>query len=200
LKSSDKKSRVSAAAIFIRAGTLLLSFNAYFSTEYASSNTSDNSSSDNLGGNQPVGLTREDVVNLLSERDANLRAKQNREAVNAKLGEMFGDSAPDKIRNRSKELGLSERALLNLAETSPKAFIALIDNSAEGKGTSRTTGRSTMNTEAIERGNLVNHEVRNQAYYDKMKQQMGVKAFLMDTKVQVQLHKDMNRLGDAFFE
>lgn len=150
--------------------------------------------------NQSVALTPEDVLNLLEQREKAKSVAENRKLVNAKLAEMYGDKAVEVVRQRAAELGLTDKAVFQLAESSPKAFLKLVSSNVEAPNAVRAggAGKSTVNSQAVFAGN-VGSDVRNDAYYAKLKSEMGAVKFALDTNMQVQMHKDMERLGDAFF-
>jgi len=83
------------------------------------------------------------------------------------------------------------------AKRSPNAFWNLIgeNNNVPQTGTSGVTKGSVNSAAVIQAGQP---GVRNKAYYDKVKNEMGAKAFVMNQKVQIQMHKDMQALGDAW--
>lgn len=157
-------------------------------------------------GNQPVvttpqpepqvthGLTKDDVLELVEQRDVKRTADQNKREVDGVLHKQFGDQAVAAVRQRAAELGMSQADLAAVALRSPKAFYSMlgIDPNATQTGTLYAgTGRQgPTNTQG---------EIRNKAYYDSIQKKMGTKAFIMDRRLQSELHKDMNALGDAFF-
>lgn len=158
------------------------------------------------GGNPPIvttqqpeppastGLTKDDVFELIEQRDVKRTATQNKSEVDAVLNKQFGDQAVAAVRQRANELGMTQSELAGLALRSPKAFYSMlgIDPNATQTGTLYTgTGRpAPANTQG---------EIRNNAYYNAIKAKVGTKAFIMDRRLQTELHKDMNALGDAFF-
>jgi hypothetical protein len=152
--------------------------------------------------NQSVALTPEDVLNLLDQRDKAKSVAANRKFVNSKLSEMYGEKAVEVVRQRASELGLTDKAVFQLAESSPKAFLKLVSSNVESAGTvnrSGAAGRGTVNSQALFAGNP-GGDVRNDGYYSKLKTEMGSVKFATDTSIQVQMHKDMERLGDSFFQ
>lgn len=153
-------------------------------------------------GNQPVSLTREDVVNLLAQREQEAKAKANYAMANRTLVEAYGDKAKEVVATKAAELGISPAMLKAMAETSPKAFLTVlgVGSAPSAPSVSRTgsAGRGNVNTAAISNSPPIG-EVRNQSFYDKMRKEMGAIKFATNTNLQVQMHKDMERLGDAFF-
>lgn len=148
--------------------------------------------------NQTAGLTLEDVRKLLLETERAKAAEVNLKTVNATLTSVFGDEAKVKeaIAVRATELGVSEDALKSLAASAPKAYLRMLglDNQKPSGGS--VAARGAVNTSGME----PDQGVRNEAWYERKKQEMGgAVKFALDTRIQQQLHKDMEALGDKFF-
>lgn len=147
-----------------------------------------------------IGLTREDVVNLLNESDRNRVAAANRNEANRRLHEAFGDTAGTVLQNKARDLGLSTDKLKALAETSPRAFYAMLglDNKSPPASAIRAggSGRGNVNTTTGMPSNPSG--LRGKKHYDALKTQVGIRKFVLDHNIQLQLHKDMELLGDEF--
>ncbi len=166
------------------------------------SNTASDTPTANVpSSNQPVGLTREDVVNLLAEKERQTKAFENYTLANRKLIEAYGDRAKEIVAIKASELGIAPGMLKAMAESSPKAFLAVLGvNGAPHQAAARAGAgvMGTVNTAGM--NNLPSVDaVRNQAYYDKMRKEVGSIKFATNTQLQLQMHKDMERLGDSFF-
>lgn len=139
------------------------------------------------------GLTAEDVLELVEQRDVNRTATQNKSEVDAVLAKQFGADAVAVVQAKARELGMTAKELANIGFRSPKAFYSMlgIDPNATQSGTLYNgSGRSGPTNKV---------EVRNKAHYDAIQAKVGVKAFILDRNLQSQLHKDMTQLGEAFF-
>jgi hypothetical protein len=153
----------------------------------------------NNSQNNQVGLTRADVVALLKQSERDKVAQANRAEANRKLHSMYGEKAPDVLATKAKELGLSVENLKGLAESSPRAFSAMLglSNESSPPQTSRpgASGRGSVNSAALNRGLPSNSGMRGVKYYDKLKTEMGIRKFVTDSRLQLQMHKDMEALG-----
>lgn len=151
--------------------------------------------------NQSIsGLSRDDVMKLFEEMENERRQEGNKKFANKKLAEVFGDKAHEVLKNKAEELGVSMDQMQEVARRSPSAFFNMIGLNGENKSRSSTQRGSSVNTEALE-GSSGSGEtgVRNNAYYEKLKKDMGAKKFAFDVRLQQQMWKDINRLGDAFY-
>jgi hypothetical protein len=150
-----------------------------------------------------LGLTRDDVVALLKQSERDKVAQANRTEANRKLHSMYGDKAPTVLANKARDLGLSVDNLKALAESSPKAFSAMLglDTNEAPPSASRpgAAGRGSVNSAAALRKDVHNNTgLRGTKYYEKLKNEMGIRKFVLDTGLQLQMHKDMELLGDEF--
>lgn len=155
------------------------------------------------GGNQPPGTDNqagatvakpEDVEALLDrklrDRDLNATKQANLRQVNEFLLKHFGDEnkAKDAVAQLNASLGIN---LTELASVSPAAVTKLIAGAPSGSGLPAEHGTVNLG--------FSNGEVRNKAYYEKQRREMGNARFYNDKRLQVQLHKDAQKLGDAFY-
>lgn len=147
-------------------------------------------------GNQPgaVPIKPEDVEALLEQklntREAEKAKQANLRQVDEFLLKHFGDvnKAKDAINSLNASLGIN---ISELAAVSPAAVTKLIAGSSQGTGV--VTEHSTVRPVGL------GGEVRNKAYYDKLRSEMGNSRFYTDRKLQLQIHKDAQSLGDAFY-
>lgn len=147
-------------------------------------------------GNQPgaVPIKPEDVEALLEQklnmREADKAKQANLRQVDEFLLKHFGDvnKAKDAINSLNASLGIN---ISELAAVSPAAVTKLIAGSSQGAGV--VTEHSTVRPVGL------GGEVRNKAYYDKLRSEMGNSRFYTDRKLQLQIHKDAQSLGDAFY-
>lgn len=149
-------------------------------------------------GNQSVkALTADDARKLFLEMEQAKKADENIRAVEETLVAKFGDKTKveQAIAQRAVELGVTEGVLKSLAATSPKAYLRMmgLDQQTSMSGGS-TASRSAVNTAALTTDGLV----RDKAFYDKKKAEMGATKFALDSKLQQQMWRDMKALGDRF--
>lgn len=147
-------------------------------------------------GNQPQTLTPEDIVNLIEQREQAKAAERNLAVVKDKLKQVYGERTDEVFKSKAAELGLTVEQLDALGRSSPTALLNLVGATKQPSTASATS--SSTNTSALLAGDSPGGEVRNKAYYDKKKQELGTKAFVFNRDLQAQLHRDMSALGDAW--
>lgn len=152
---------------------------------------------------QPAEVDQDRIMEAVREYSRTERETSNQMRTNQILAEMFGEKAVAEVASRAKAKGVSGDVLKSVAKTSPDAFFAMLGievMGAEGKGVKQggVAGRGSVSSDAMA-GGREDQNVRNQAYYDRLKSEMGVRKFVLDRKLQLEMHKDMQTLGDAFF-
>lgn len=133
------------------------------------------------------------VEQLLSQRSRADAASANKSAVDSQLLKHFnGDvnKAREAVAAAERELGVT---VADIAAASPQAALRILGITGGG---SYVSERGTATSIA---GVPNGEPVRNKAYYDKLKTELGNTKFLMNTKLQNQMHKDAQTLGDAFY-
>lgn len=128
----------------------------------------------------------------LSQREIRQRQEDNLRTVNEALLKQYGDAnkAKDAVKTIESSLGVN---LTELARTSPVAAMRLLGANASAGGV--PAERSTTHVG----GHTSGEGERNNAYYEKLRKEMGNAKFYMNRGLQSQLHKDAQRLGDAFY-
>lgn len=162
-------------------------------------NKSEDNLSDNSNDNKPnnqKGLTHEDVLSLMELAETNKQVSANRQQVRDTLIKELGATADEYINSKAQEIGIARDELFELAGKSPTAFYNLvgISNVSNPKNSGLSTYVNGKNT-TIQNSK---QPTRNGAYYDKLRSEMGTVKFIMDKNLQIQLHKDMMALGDAW--
>lgn len=142
---------------------------------------------------QAKGLTEADVARLIEEVNQSKVANANLQSVDQALVKQFGAEAPNVVKAKAAELGISVDDLKALASKSPGAFYQMV-----GVDTASSGNSSSMYVGSKPGAQPQGEPVRNAAYYEGLKQKMGIKAFAFDKRLQVQMFKDMERLGDSF--
>lgn len=144
--------------------------------------------------NTTKALTAEEVQELLEKRDREKQEAANLSHAVQKVKEAFGANYSSVMQQKAAELGVSPEYLTSLAKTQPKAFLKLVEADRVDAGRS-ISPTSSLNTAAI--GGKKTGERTNE-YYRTLRKQIGDAEFFKP-KVQNQLHADMMRLKQAFF-
>lgn len=147
-------------------------------------------------GNQPQTLTSEDIVKLIEQREQAKALERNLAFAKSEVKKQYGEKTDEVLAAKAVSLGLSLEQLEALGRTSPAAFLNLVG--ATKQPSTATAASSSTNSSALLAGDNAGGEIRNKAYYDKMKKDLGVKKFVFDRDIQAQLHRDMSALGDAW--
>ncbi len=160
------------------------------------------------GENQRTEVSMDEILKVVDSRltikEQEKQRAANRAHSNATITNKFkGDNAAalEYVRKRVGELGLRPEQARELSETSPTAFLTLLGvNEDRTKGNDVNLGlpKASVNTEAL--ANSGDNGVRNQKYYAKLLKEMGPAKFFKNFELQSQKHKDLERLGDSFFE
>lgn len=151
--------------------------------------------------NQPdTGKIVEDVVKLLEEKDRTTKGMANIATVDAVLSQAFGNSATAKeaVKAKATELGLSVEDIYKIGAQSPVALYQMlgVQNGTSGNGGNANLIAGQGTNSAYSATN--NTGLRNAAYYEKLKNEMGIRKFVMNRKLQIDMHKDMQALGDRW--
>lgn len=145
------------------------------------------------------GLTEADVFRLVETAGVQQKQADNLRAVNAALVKEFGATAKDVVAQRAAALGLPVEHFMDTATKSPEAFYALVGFQPNtGSRNSSLTSRVPGVNAAGMRNSGTDSTVRNSAFYESKKKEMGAIAFALDYNLQSQKHKDMTALGDAW--
>jgi hypothetical protein len=132
------------------------------------------------------------VEETLTKREKELTASENAKVANDKLVAVYGTEAGNKVKERSKELGMSLDSLKALAEQSPTAFLRLIGEEATKE--TGTVVKGTVNTSA---GFVNQSGKRNFDYYQEMRRKDSRTYY--SPKTQQQMMEDRLALGEKFY-
>ena len=144
--------------------------------------------------NQSEQLTSREVENifhLLRERE---KEEGNLTKAFSRIADKYGDKSEEFLNSKARELGLDVTMLKETARRSPSAFWNLVGENNNNLAVTRSP-KANVNSAAIIQ---TTSSTRNKTYYDKLKNEMGTRKFILDSKVQVQMHRDMIELGDAW--
>lgn len=143
----------------------------------------------------PAGLSEADTLRLIEQHELDKQRKANVAYVDNVLAKALGTEAVAFMRQRASELGVAPELFQQMAGSSPKALLSMLGLNPEGKNQSNPMYTAGANGKAPTPGTS---PVRNRSFYEKQKAEMGATKFAFDTKLQIQMHKDMQTLGDAF--
>ena len=133
------------------------------------------------------------IQSQLSEAQTEQTKASNLRAADEKLTAAFGTEAGAIVEKRGAELGFTKEEFAELAGKSPDAFMALLGQ-APVKEASPTIPQGQLNTTA---DSFSGHNVRNNAYYQKMRRENKKQYF--SPAIQNQLVKDRVEMGDKFY-
>lgn len=138
------------------------------------------------------------VKNMIKE-EYSLYEKQrfensNYQQVETKLREKFGPNFATTLKDQQSKLGLSTDEINTLAKRSPEAFFRVMGLNEGVKDSFQTPPRSAQRNDSfVPRG----EPKRDYAFYQAMKKE-NPNAFF-DPKIAMQMEKDAQSMGEAFF-
>jgi hypothetical protein len=142
-----------------------------------------------------AGLSADDVVKLIAASKQKEEAERNIRQADTVLIKSLGAEASSFVKQRASELNMDVEDLYKVAMKSPNAFYGMLGINPNGEAAS---GSMYVANNGTQQGQSKS-PVRNKAYYDDVASKMGKTKFYLDKNIQIQLHKDMQTLGDAFF-
>jgi hypothetical protein len=147
---------------------------------------------------KPPSIKKEDIESLvdtrIQERETTRKQTENYNFVKQKLTEKYGANYGAQLASQMAELDITEDYLNQTARNNPKVLLKMlgIDDVSPNRDPFRQTPKSSINTTNFK----PNVEVRNWDYYQKMKETNPKKYYSPQTNVE--MHRDMLALGDAF--
>jgi hypothetical protein len=130
----------------------------------------------------------EAVPKAASEQSEQRIRAENRQAVSAALQSAFGDTAPQVLAEKAKELGVTVQELGALSERSPKAVLAYFQVQGSA-GTGSVNTQSSTQSGAQKEGTY--------AWWNQIRKTDPHKYH--DPKMQAKMLADRKRLGEAFY-
>lgn len=135
------------------------------------------------------------VAKEIAKAQANATRAKNAEISIAKMKEAWGTNATTRLEQVSRSLGLGKEFLQDLAERSPDAFAQVI---GAVPNTNKVQNITPPNTRVNSAANVSERNtVRNEEYWDKMKQTDP--KFYFSAQGYNQRHSDALTLGEAYF-
>lgn len=157
----------------------------------------DNTQNSNEDPNRQA-LNPEQLESLVTSKYAQLkqneRENDNYMQVRNKLSETLGNNFKAVLKEKSDALGLTDDEVNQMARKNPNLFFKTFD-----LNTIRQDNFQSPPTNVMRNNSLSNRqEKRTMAYYEKMRKD-NPKLYL-DPKIAVQMDKDAQELGEAFFD
>ena len=140
----------------------------------------------------PVNI-EEVVLNTLKRTKAEETVNTNRNTVISKMNEVWGKDASTKLQEIAGELNVSTEYLRGVADQSPNVFFQLT-----GLNQDRSVPSGTTVPTSTVRPGINGAKDRTMAWYRELKKTNP--ASYKSNDIQIQMHKDALRLGEAFFD
>ena len=142
------------------------------------------------------------ITQMIEEREAERTRRANRSEAE-KLVQSKTDSDPREfVENKAKSLGLSPDQLWRLSEDSPLGFANLVGLGSSkpqtGSANSLPHQSGSLDLSAGPVLELDGHKTK--AFFDAQRRELGNKKFLNDRKMQLQMIRSREALGDKFYQ
>lgn len=142
-------------------------------------------------------LTQEDLEKLLeqkmTQREIRLKEEENYKTVENKLREQLGMNYSSILKRQAEQLGLSDEDVDRMARKSPTVFFKAFGLD-QAKGDSfQSPPRPNVKSDSF---TPANPNKRTWSYYEDLKKKNPTE--YLSGKIQAQMFKDMQDLGDAF--
>lgn len=132
------------------------------------------------------------VLQTLTKTEAERQARENKNSVIAKMNEVWGADSGKELSKTAANLGVSVEYLNSVAQQSPKVFFQLT-----GLNTNRSApSGTTVPTSKVNFGGPEG-TVRDARFYRELKKSNP--KLYADTKTQIQMARDAQRIGESFF-
>jgi hypothetical protein len=151
-----------------------------------------------VNGQKPP-FNPEDLEQLLehklAQREAKARQEANLELSRKGLVDAFGNDYPSILEQKARELGMNKQVLSNLAVESPQAFLRLVGADQPKPRVPDLFTPPTSNMRTVPSTGVTGE--RTYKYYQDLKTKEPRQYW--DARTQIQMEKDAQRLGPAFF-
>lgn len=159
--------------------------------------TTPNHNDDGSQHNQTADID-EILEQKLSEYEQRKQRQQNLDFVKNKLKEYYGDDYVTTLKSLTKDLGLTNEAINEIAKSHPHAALKLLKTESRQTDVKYSTPPVSSVNIGVNPGSSNSSGERNMSYYDKIKN--ADKKKYWSKEVQAQMHKDAVRLGEKFFQ
>lgn len=139
--------------------------------------------------------TPDDIDNRIRAFEQSKLEKSNFDSVMNKVKEVYGREYVSILKDQSDNLGLSAEEVNRMARFTPKLFAKTFELDRVQNDNFQAPPRSDRRSDSFAPRPP---EKRNQAYYDKLRQQNPLA--WMDKKIAFQMDRDAQAMGRAFFE
>ncbi len=151
-------------------------------------------SSSDSSNQSGAGPTEAEIVKIIERRELAQVAARNTETAMAQVRKVYGDKSEQFLTKLATDVGMSVDELKAIAARSPASFVKIAGLTGNAQS---TTASGTVNTQSVTT-TTSDGSVRNKAFYDAKRVEMGSKKFAFDSALQIQMHQDMQRLGDSW--
>jgi hypothetical protein len=138
------------------------------------------------------GLSEDDVLRLLNERDQKRLAQQNVDTVKEELNQKFGPQYGQVLKSLADKMGVSTSFLETVAAQSPAAFMKLLDGAQTEPYVAAPTSAVSATFTPSPSG------AKPRSWYVKLRE--TDKAKYSSAAVQTQMMKDAMELREAFHD
>jgi|TARA_R110002074_G_scaffold7091_9_gene30907 hypothetical protein len=153
-----------------------------------------------VGGTTPT-VSQEELAELVrqtvDQSKSEDTAKGNETKANEHLHKLYGDKASEVVANKARELGLSVDFMQSVARKSPEAFYNTLGIESSRQSVPTLSGDS-VNTEVLHNQPGSSGPKPNTYAWYEAKRKENPRQF-WDAKVQAQLFKDRQEMGDGFY-
>lgn len=144
------------------------------------------------------GMSADDLESLfetkLQQYELKKKSDENLNVVRAKLKEQLGDKAPEVLKQRTQELGLTDQEVSDLAKKSPTALLRVLGLEQQNNSNSfQSPPRSDKRTDNFA---PTGEKKRTWSYYQELKK--ANPQLYYDPKIAVQMQKDAIEYGESF--
>ena len=140
------------------------------------------------------------VAKTLAEIEQRKRAEDAQTAISKVVNaaqKTYGSTWKEDLKKLGAEIGMDPETMDVWAKRNPDAVVKLITTAAPNRAEPTKDLSPTINSSGFNTQSPVG--LRNYAYYNKIKAKDPV-AFRNNKELQIQMHKDAQKLGDKFFE
>lgn len=146
-------------------------------------------------------MSQDTIKALINDSLGEFVSAQNQEknisAVKQELRNRLGDGFQEVMRERARQLGESTNDLMELAATKPQVFLELMAPSGSPRSQQPMSDPSMPRTQVNSSSSGDGGNVRNQTYYNKLKQTDPSRYH--SKEVRVQMMNDALNLGEHFY-
>lgn len=151
--------------------------------------------------NKGSSFSQEDLDKIIEEKlkakESETQAERNYRQVVESMSAAWGEhNLQTELKRKASQLGMTTQQLQDVALSNPNAFLKLVDIQGNQQSYSKQSpATSTVNTSVS-----TSAGVRNKAYYDQRRKEMGNSAFFADKKLQAEMLSQAAALGNKFYE